>query len=174
MKLLVRARDGLQKGCYWCAKPFDSLEDATLEHVVPLADGGLHELGNCALACEECNLLNVPRSVTQAIEAAAMCRENRAEANRIANGGKAEHGLPEDCSKEISSRFPAIKREAGAKFMDFAKASFFLRKIHAQLRKPPPSKHERRVFKGHFNRWLSEAGINAPEEYPAGYRSPFA
>ena len=40
--------------CHWC-KIAMSLEDSTLEHIIPLARGGLDVLGNWVLACDPCN-----------------------------------------------------------------------------------------------------------------------
>jgi len=40
--------------CQWCKKLL-TLETATIEHVVPLARGGLDNMNNKALACEPCN-----------------------------------------------------------------------------------------------------------------------
>lgn len=45
-----------KRKCCWCDKPFHSLLNTTLEHVVPLARGGsARDYGNLALACPECN-----------------------------------------------------------------------------------------------------------------------
>lgn len=55
-------RDGTR--CTWCCReminlPIDQKQDCslhmTLEHVVPLAHGGTHDLLNLALACFQCN-----------------------------------------------------------------------------------------------------------------------
>jgi 5-methylcytosine-specific restriction endonuclease McrA len=43
-----------RKKCCWCKKPL-SIEEATLEHLVPRCYGGTNELGNLTLACYECN-----------------------------------------------------------------------------------------------------------------------
>ena len=42
--------------CVYCATPLD-LETATLDHVYPLAHGGVHHPGNVVLACTHCNRL---------------------------------------------------------------------------------------------------------------------
>jgi hypothetical protein len=43
-----------QKHCHWCKAKL-TLETATLEHVIPLARGGLDNDNNRVLACEPCN-----------------------------------------------------------------------------------------------------------------------
>ena len=40
--------------CHWCRKTL-TLETATIEHIVPLARGGLDNKNNVTLACEKCN-----------------------------------------------------------------------------------------------------------------------
>ena len=40
--------------CVYCAEPLD-LNNATLDHVYPLAHGGAHTLGNLVAACGRCN-----------------------------------------------------------------------------------------------------------------------
>lgn len=50
-------RKGLLKKsdkCHWCEKKL-TLETSTLEHIIPLARGGLNQRNNMALACVECN-----------------------------------------------------------------------------------------------------------------------
>ena len=42
--------------CVYCAAPLD-FENATLDHVYPLAHGGTHVLGNLVSACSRCNRL---------------------------------------------------------------------------------------------------------------------
>ena len=42
------------KSCHWCSTPL-TLKIATLEHVIPLARGGLDNMNNLTLACEKCN-----------------------------------------------------------------------------------------------------------------------
>lgn len=44
------------KTCNWCAKPL-TLDTSTIEHIVPLARGGLDCANNRTLACKECNEL---------------------------------------------------------------------------------------------------------------------
>lgn len=66
MKRAVARRDGPPWVCCWCEKPFPTIKEgdgservdffyATLEHLIPLASGGKHEIDNCALACAPCN-----------------------------------------------------------------------------------------------------------------------
>ena len=40
--------------CVWC-RAMLTKRSATMEHIVPLADGGTHEMLNLALACAHCN-----------------------------------------------------------------------------------------------------------------------
>lgn len=45
-------RDG--NGCFYCGKPL-GVEEATVEHLIPIATGGTNHQGNLALACFLCN-----------------------------------------------------------------------------------------------------------------------
>jgi len=45
-----------QKRCHLCGKPFTKTNPATLDHLVPLARGGLHDKTNILLAHLTCNL----------------------------------------------------------------------------------------------------------------------
>jgi 5-methylcytosine-specific restriction endonuclease McrA len=45
----------LQKKCHVCRKPFTKADPAELDHIVALADGGLHDRTNIALAHRSCN-----------------------------------------------------------------------------------------------------------------------
>ncbi len=40
--------------CYYCGNKFKPA-DLTMDHIVPLARGGLSNKGNLAAACKECN-----------------------------------------------------------------------------------------------------------------------
>lgn len=51
VRMLVRASGGL---CRYCAKPV-AREDITIDHVVPLSQGGLDVAENLALSCMSCN-----------------------------------------------------------------------------------------------------------------------
>lgn len=42
--------------CVYCATPLD-FENATLDHVFPVAKGGAHDPGNLVAACHRCNRL---------------------------------------------------------------------------------------------------------------------
>lgn len=42
--------------CVYCARPL-VLDNATLDHVHPIAHGGSHAPGNIVAACERCNRL---------------------------------------------------------------------------------------------------------------------
>ncbi len=44
-----------QKICYYCKKPFNSRRKPTIDHVIPLAKGGQHDISNLVLACLSCN-----------------------------------------------------------------------------------------------------------------------
>lgn len=45
----------LSDECYRCKEPIRVFEDATLEHKVPLSQGGLDNTNNMALSHERCN-----------------------------------------------------------------------------------------------------------------------
>ncbi len=40
--------------CYWCRNPLRAIQ-ASIDHIVPLASGGPHSLGNLCVSCRECN-----------------------------------------------------------------------------------------------------------------------
>lgn len=40
--------------CCWCGRTMDP-EDATIEHIIPLSEGGDSNIANLALACSPCN-----------------------------------------------------------------------------------------------------------------------
>jgi 5-methylcytosine-specific restriction endonuclease McrA len=40
--------------CRWCGKPL-TLEEATVDHVIPLSKGGLDQDNNRVISCEPCN-----------------------------------------------------------------------------------------------------------------------
>lgn len=40
--------------CHWCGTPL-TLDTSTIDHIIPLARGGLNNMNNFALACEKCN-----------------------------------------------------------------------------------------------------------------------
>lgn len=45
----------LQKKCYLCGKRFTKTLPPTIEHIIPLAKGGAHDITNIMLACGPCN-----------------------------------------------------------------------------------------------------------------------
>lgn len=44
-----------QKKCHWCPKVFANAGEATIDHVKPIARGGLDNENNIVLACKKCN-----------------------------------------------------------------------------------------------------------------------
>lgn len=40
--------------CRWC-REWLALEEATVDHIVPLSDGGTNDRGNLVIACAPCN-----------------------------------------------------------------------------------------------------------------------
>jgi 5-methylcytosine-specific restriction endonuclease McrA len=44
-----------QKKCHICGKRFTKKDPATLDHVIPISNGGRHEASNIALAHKSCN-----------------------------------------------------------------------------------------------------------------------
>ena len=51
----VRELEQRQKKCYYCLKPFTDKLKATIDHVIPINKGGLHDISNLVLACKSCN-----------------------------------------------------------------------------------------------------------------------
>lgn len=41
--------------CYLCRRPFESMEEMTIEHIIPKALGGTDATHNLAISCEPCN-----------------------------------------------------------------------------------------------------------------------
>ncbi|MFE6519742.1 HNH endonuclease [Streptomyces sp. NPDC057748] len=41
--------------CVYCDSPFGPMVAAEVDHITPLAKGGVHEWSNLAPACRECN-----------------------------------------------------------------------------------------------------------------------
>lgn len=41
--------------CWWCHTPFATPEDATIDHLIPVARGGTYAATNTVLACSSCN-----------------------------------------------------------------------------------------------------------------------
>lgn len=50
-QLLLYKRDGYN--CNECGVRFSG--NATIDHIVPISDGGMHVIGNMQLLCEECH-----------------------------------------------------------------------------------------------------------------------
>lgn len=44
-----------QRRCRWCNLPFSSINDATIEHLIPRSRGGSNQLDNLSLSHEKCN-----------------------------------------------------------------------------------------------------------------------
>ena len=42
--------------CYWCSKPFTITRKQEIDHIIPLARGGLHSPENLVASCKACNL----------------------------------------------------------------------------------------------------------------------
>ncbi len=46
----------LSKGlCYYCGQKFESLDDLTMDHVLPIGRGGRSTKGNVVPCCKNCN-----------------------------------------------------------------------------------------------------------------------
>lgn len=54
IRATLGARDGLR--CFYCRAPFQSSDDATIDHYLPCAFGPVHRQWNLVLACEPCNV----------------------------------------------------------------------------------------------------------------------
>lgn len=65
MRLEVFARDEDQ--CQYCKK-FFAREELTIDHLVPISDGGLDEITNWVTACERCNQLKADISFVAFVE----------------------------------------------------------------------------------------------------------
>lgn len=155
MKRMVIARDGMEAGCHWCKRPFTESDPATLEHIFPLADGGPHVLENCALAHMSCNLKNIPKIVLSIQEEAEARREHNAKINN--SGPRTFQSGEIDCPVFVQNRFKALFRTTyGKRFRDMGYATEILRNIHRQNGSLPPSKEQIRIFKGHYNRWITQ------------------
>lgn len=65
MRHELHQRDGANPPCHWCKvemiweAPYPERiinpKYATIEHVIPLGEGGKHALANCVFACLKCN-----------------------------------------------------------------------------------------------------------------------
>lgn len=41
--------------CYWCEQEIDHIDEATVDHVIPLGRGGIDNMNNKVLSCLPCN-----------------------------------------------------------------------------------------------------------------------
>lgn len=71
-RLSLRKRDGDK--CHYCKRTMDFKRavgrvfhglHATIEHIVPISDGGTHTFDNCVLACRDCNLTKNAKSLEE-------------------------------------------------------------------------------------------------------------
>jgi hypothetical protein len=53
LRAAVILRDGGR--CFYCRTRFDDIAEATLDHLVPLSQGGPWAMANLVLACQPCN-----------------------------------------------------------------------------------------------------------------------
>jgi 5-methylcytosine-specific restriction endonuclease McrA len=60
----VFARDN--QTCAFCGTKIENVEDCTVDHVVPRAQGGKSEWTNCVTACKPCNHHKADRTPSQA------------------------------------------------------------------------------------------------------------
>ncbi|WP_339687319.1 HNH endonuclease signature motif containing protein [Gimesia maris] len=51
--------------CKFCGKKLKKLNDSTLDHLLPQAQGGGDQLWNLVLCCQQCNTLKANRTVEQ-------------------------------------------------------------------------------------------------------------
>ncbi|HCO25330.1 MAG TPA: hypothetical protein DIT97_20765 [Gimesia maris] len=51
--------------CKFCGRKFKKLNDSTLDHLLPQAQGGGDQLWNLVLCCQQCNTLKANRTVEQ-------------------------------------------------------------------------------------------------------------
>jgi 5-methylcytosine-specific restriction endonuclease McrA len=60
----VFARDN--QTCGYCGRKIENLEECTVDHVIPRAQGGKSSWGNCVTSCKTCNHAKADRTPTQA------------------------------------------------------------------------------------------------------------
>jgi len=156
MKQAVADRDGLEKGCYWCGKPFACLQDSTLEHILAFADGGRHEIDNCALACESCNSTRKPDYVVRKEKEAQQKRLGIAARNKAANGDGGtgvDAPLPISLDASVTIRFKSLYIARSGMPMKGTDAKRAFGNINASLFRNPPTRPEIQKFKEEFNKW---------------------
>jgi 5-methylcytosine-specific restriction endonuclease McrA len=44
-----------RKTCYWCKRDLKTLDDKTIDHLIPFNRGGGHTIGNVVISCPKCN-----------------------------------------------------------------------------------------------------------------------
>lgn len=57
-----------QPVCQWCKRPFASIEEATIDHVIPLSKGGSNGDDNLVLACATCNTMRSNKVTTKELQ----------------------------------------------------------------------------------------------------------
>lgn len=142
MKHAVIERDGRDAPCYWCKQPFPKHPSgnpdffyATLEHIVPLADGGRHELSNCALACRKCNEKNIPKAVRIQAEAAQLERELWKRSKQLA------------VSRAKKGEFKKSRNPPPKPVIRCSWVGRYLRSLHKSKGLPPPTKEQINAMK---------------------------
>lgn len=70
--------------CYYCAKPLTRAE-ATMDHVVPLTQGGASTPGNVVVACKACN---TAKGGLTAVEWALKLHAGAAQRHHVSHDGE--------------------------------------------------------------------------------------
>ena len=68
-RLAIYGRDGLE--CVYCGRGVEDVERMTLDHVVPVSDGGGNDSDNLVTACVGCNSAKGDRDFEQFVAAVA-------------------------------------------------------------------------------------------------------
>lgn len=50
---ILKGRDGDR--CWFCWRPFTEERKRTLDHMIPVSEGGTNDIENLVLSCESCN-----------------------------------------------------------------------------------------------------------------------
>ena len=114
-RLAVYLRDSL--ACVWCQA---GIEDEgtvlTLDHVVPYAQGGLHDAANLVTACKRCNSSRGTRSVAKFARAVAEYLDHAADpaAIRARVRAAARRALDLDAAKKMIEQRGSCKRAMDA------------------------------------------------------------